>query len=242
MKHTTRNWILSASLTAVGLCATPAVFAQQQGNSSDPDMQNRQAIGAGQRSENLPPPRSDNDAQPPVASPMSPPGGIVHQAGVGGTTAYARAGVLELGGNVGLNISNASTNLTIAPTIGWFFADNIEISGIFGYRYNHVSTNGISADSHELQILAEPSYHIPFSRTLFGFVGVGLGLSYNNVNGAGFALAPRLGLNIAVGRSGILTPAAQFQYSTNDTVQTPNGTLVAVSASYGFNVGYTVMW
>lgn len=240
MKHNTRNLILSASLTAVGLCATPAVFAQDM-NETQQNRQN-QTVGNGTPSENLPPPRSDNDAPPPVAAPATPRGGIVEQAGVGGTTAYARAGVLELGGQVGLNISSASTNLTIAPTIGWFFADNIQISGIIGYRYNNVSVGGISADSHDLQILAEPSYHLPFSRTLFGFVGVGMGLSYNSANGAGFALAPRLGVNIAVGRSGILTPAAQFQYSTNDAIQTPNGTLVAVSAAYGFNVGYTVMW
>jgi hypothetical protein len=58
----------------------------------------------------------------------------------------------------------------------------------------------------------------------------------------GFAVAPRLGLNMMVGRSGIFTPAFNFNYSTTDAVQTNQGTLLAVNVSYGLNAGYTVMW
>ena len=240
---TSRTSVLVSMLSTLSLAILPATAMAQTSNTQSDGYRNVQ-VGAGSPANQtaLPPPRSDNDAQPVVSAPVLPAGGVVEQAGVGGTTAYARAGVLELGGNVGLNISSSQTTLTIAPTIGLFFADNLQISGIIGYRFANVSAGNASFSSHSLQVLAEPSVHIPFSRTIFGFVGVGLGLSYVDGPGAGFALAPRLGVNIAVGRSGILTPAAQFAYSTNNAVQTSAGTLLAVSASYGLNIGYTVMW
>ena len=224
---------VTLSLSTLLLALAPSVASAQTSN--DPQTVR---VGEGTPSGALPPSRSEADAQPQVSSPVLPAGGIVAQAGVGGTTAYARAGVLELGGNIGFNIASGQSSLSISPTIGWFFADNLQISGIFSYRYNSVQ----GVDAHSLQVLAEPSVHIPFSRTVFGFAGVGLGLSYVDGPGAGFALVPRAGVNIAVGRSGILTPAVNFSYSTNDVVQTSMGALLAVSASFGLNVGYTVMW
>jgi hypothetical protein len=229
--------VIAASIAAALSFATLSSNALAQTGRVEPVQ-----VGAGATTAALPPPRSDNDAQPQVSAPLLPAGGIVQQGGVGGTTAYGRAGVLELGGHIGLNINTAQTALTIAPTIGWFFADNFQISGIVGYRYTNTTVNGTDIDAHSLQLLVEPSVHIPFSRTLFGFVGLGLGLSYVTGPGAGFALAQRLGVNLLVGRSGVLTPALQFGYSTNDTVQTTQGTLLAVSATYGLNIGYTVMW
>lgn len=229
----TARTTVALSLSTVLLALAPSVASAQSTNDPQPVR-----VGVGASTNALPAPRSDNDAQPQVSAPVLPAGGLVQQAGVGGTTAYGRAGVLELGGNIGFNIASGQSSVSISPTIGWFFADNLQISGIFSYRYNNVG----GQDAHSLQILAEPSVHIPFSRTLFGFVGVGLGLSYVDAAGAGFALAPRLGVNIAVGRSGILTPALNFSYATNDVVQTPNGALLAVSTSFGANIGYTVMW
>lgn len=231
MNTLSRVSILTSAITLGALSFTSLASAQTT-------TQNRVVVGEGTPSGALPPSRSDNDPQPPPAAPVVPAGGIVEQAGVGGNTAYARAGVLELGGNIGFNINSSVTSVSIAPTIGWFFADNLQISGILNYQFSSVA----GRDAHSLAILAEPSFHLPFSRTVFGFVGVGLGLSYVDGPGAGFALAPRLGVNLAVGRSGILTPALQFSYSTNDAIQTANGTYLAVSTSFGANIGYTVMW
>lgn len=234
---------IAVSLSTLCLSVLPSIASAQTTTGNDPQAAPTNdpqpvRVGEGTPTSALPPSRSDTDAQPRVSSPVLPTGGIVRQAGVGGTTAYGRAGVLELGGNIGFNIASGQTTLAISPTIGWFFADNLQISGIFTYRYANVQ----GVDAHSLQILAEPSVHIPFSRTVFGFAGVGLGLSYVDGPGAGFALAPRAGVNIAVGRSGILTPAINFSYSTNDVVQTSQGALLAVSTSFGANVGYTVMW
>src|SRR6476661_6541752 len=82
----------------------------------------------------LPDPQSDHDVQPPVASPGAnlPDTGIVEQAGVGGLIGYGRAGVLELGGSAGLQMSSEFRSLSVNPSIGWFVADNLELSAILG--------------------------------------------------------------------------------------------------------------
>ena len=195
-------------------------------------------VGEGAPSTALPPPQDDHDAQPSPAAPSLPVGGVTEQAGVGGTQSYARAGVLEFGGSVGFSRASGFTQVNVSPSIGWFFMDNVEISGIVGMNY--INADGES--SAFLTVLAEPSLHIPFSNTLFGFIGGGIGLGYSDETGAGLALAPRVGMNILIGRSGILTPALQMVYSTTEAIQTSQGTLLAVNTSFGANMGFTVMW
>src|SRR5690349_19819906 len=121
--------------------------------------------------ENLPAPQSDNDTAPPVAAPTAdlPDGGIVQQAGIGGVVGYGRAGVLELGGSAGLMIASDFRNINVSPSIGWFLADNLELSGILG-------VSNIKAGDESATVwsaLVEPSYHIPFNRTAFGVLGLG---------------------------------------------------------------------
>lgn len=198
-----------------------------------------QVQNASPQGQALPPPRSDADPAPPPAMPagvVSPT--VTEQAGVGGTQAYGRAGVLELGGSFGFAKAPSFTQLNVSPSVGWFFADNLELSGIISANYINTGAGG----STFMNFLAEPSYHLPLTNTLFAFLGVGAGLGYSEAGGAGFALAPRVGLNVLIGRSGILTPAFNVTYNTNQSVQTPQGTLLAVNTAYGASAGYTVMW
>jgi len=201
-------------------------------------------VGAGDAPQDLPPPRSDHDPQPQVAAPMAPGVGVTSQAGVGGTQAYGRVGVLELGGSGGLTIANSFNRYELAPFVGLFIADNLQLSLIGVYSRFHVdgvgAAPGVSAS--EFKLLLEPSYHLPFSETLFGFFGLGAGVAYLTKQDVGFALQPRIGLNILIGRSGVLTPALNVAYSTVDAVNTPNGTVLGVQTSYGVNIGYTVMF
>jgi hypothetical protein len=192
----------------------------------------------------LPPPESDYDPQPEVATPGAPAAGeIVQQAGTGGQTGYGRAGVLELGGSLGLQMATNMRSANLSPSIGWFLADNFQLSGIIDLSYVEVDE-----DSGTLfGVLAEPSYHLPFTKTVFGFFGLGMGASYVTGAGTGFAMAPRLGANFLVGRSGILSPTASWQYTTHDIDSTMTGdatrtTVVAVSSALRLNIGYTVMW
>lgn len=195
--------------------------------------------------ENLPPPTSDNDPAPPVAAPAAelPDTGVVEQAGVGGVTGYGRAGVLELGGYAGMMLAPGFRNVNFSPMLGWFVSDNLELSGILG-------VSNIKAGDESSTVwsaLVEPSYHVPFSRTTFGFLGMGVGVAYVSALGAGLAVAPRIGANVLVGRSGVLTPSLSYEYTTHnvDTVaedDMKNITLVAVSSSLRINIGYTAMW
>jgi hypothetical protein len=192
----------------------------------------------------LPPPESTADPQPPVAKPVLPTaGGLVEQAGVGGNVGYGRAGVLELGGSAGLMMAPDFRNVNFAPMIGWFIADNLELSGIFGVA----NIKAGDESSTVLSALIEPSYHVPFNRTAFAFLGMGVGYAHVQDLGGGLAIAPRLGANFLVGRSGVLTPSLSYEYTTHDVKTTPVGemqdvTLLAVSSALRINIGYTAMW
>jgi hypothetical protein len=65
--------------------------------------------------------------------------------------------------------------------------------------------------------------------------------------GAGFAVAPRVGMNFMIGRSGVLTPSLSYEYTTHDVDSVSDGdmqntSLVAVSSALRINIGYTAMW
>src|SRR5262245_11203647 len=189
-------------ISALTLAATVPGIARADDDNPDTDTTDEKLIpdpaphkiGAGEPRENLPPPQSDDDPKPQPASPVVPTGGVVRQAGVGGVTAYGRSGVLELGGSANFIGATDFTQLSLNPSIGWFFMDNVQISAILGL--SHLSAQGV--DATFVNALIEPSLHIPFSDSLFGMVGVGAGLGYVNGPGLGFDLAPRLGLNITI--------------------------------------------
>jgi hypothetical protein len=188
----------------------------------------------------LPPSQSDDDVQPPVASPgvQLPPGNIVQQAGVGGVVGYGRAGVLELGGSAGLQMSSEFRSLSVNPSIGWFVADNLELSAILGV--SNIKAGDESATMWSAVV--EPSYHLPFNRSVFGFLGMGIGAAYEQRLGAGLAVAPRIGANFLVGRSGVLTPSLQYQYITHNSMVEDDVTILALTSALSVNVGYTAMW
>lgn len=188
----------------------------------------------------LPEAKSDHDVQPQVASPGMPPGGIVSQAGVGGEVGYGRAGVLELGGSAGFAFASDYRSMNFSPTVGWFVADNLELSAILSVA--NIKTGDQS--STLWSALLEPSYHVPFNRSVFGFLGLGAGAAYVSGLGTGFAIAPRVGANFMIGRSGVLTPSLSYQYTTieSDMMGASDITVVALTSSVRFNVGYTAMW
>lgn len=232
------------TLLTVALCG--AAYAQTVPQDPDPAEKSQDGEPATKASTEdaapnngtLPTPKSDNDPIPEVATPVIPPTGVVEQAGVGGNTGYGRAGVLELGGAAGFASGGGLTQVNVAPSIGWFVADNLELTGMLDLA--HAETD--NGDGTIVTGLVEPSYHLPFDRTKFAFLGVGVGAAYVKGPGMGLALSPRLGGNFLIGRSGILTPSISWQYTTHDTEDTQMGTLLVVSSQVRANIGYTVMW
>lgn len=167
---------------------------------------------------------------------------IVDQAGVGSTVAYGRQGVIEMGGSVGFYLAQHLFQFNVSPQLGVFVMDNFQISALVDVRYAYTEDgDGNRTDSTAFTFLAEPSYHLPIAETLFVFGGIGLGPAYNGRD-AGFALQPRVGMNILVGRSGIITPSVSLLYNTSGLSQVEGGTLLENSVSGALNVGYSVMW
>jgi hypothetical protein len=114
---------------------------------------------------------------------------------------YGVKGEWELGGSASLAWTSDVTTLTLGPSLGYFFKDNWEVTGTFDLVLTHA--NG---DTTTRAVIAvEPSYHIPFRDRLFAFAGLGVGIGFDG--GTDFELAPRVGVNYQIGRSGIITPA-----------------------------------
>jgi hypothetical protein len=194
----------------------------------------------------LPPPESTHQEQPPVPKPAAPTVNtdVVHQAGVGSSTGFARAGVLELGGAGGLTLAQNIRAVNFSPYIGWFIVDNFELSAILDVT--NLKAGGDDATLFSAMI--EPSFHVPLNRAIFGFVGIGVGAGYVSQLGAGAAVQPRIGMDFLIGRSGILRPSLAYEYTTHDAMKavgpdgTTNVTLVAISSALRFNIGYSSMW
>lgn len=232
---------------------TPAIAFAQAEPTANPDPVTTDDSGTPEKdaaptpSGQLPPVQSDNDPAPPVPTPTVPGinGTVVEQAGVGGAVGYGRTGVLELGGSAGLTLAQDIRALNFSPSIGWFLVDNFELSAILDVT-NLKAGEGNSATLWSA--LVEPSFHLPFNRGMFGFVGMGIGAAYTEDLGAGLAVAPRIGMDFLVGRSGILRPSLSYEYTTHDSMAAvgPDGTtdvtLVAISSALRFNIGYSSMW
>jgi hypothetical protein len=244
LKHILAAMLIATWIPAVG-------WAQDEDDQDDADSYEQDTeseeeideegptLGAGEPDENLPPAQDDSDPQPTPPAPELPPAGVVEQAGVGGQVAYARSGVLEFGGFIGLLLADELTQFTLSPSVGWFVVNNFELSLLLGL--DMAETDVDSATFFTAMI--EPSLHLPFTETVFGFFGVGTGVSVDDDQQAGFVMAPRLGLNILVGRSGILTPAVRYMWSATDTLELADGTdLIGIDTAVAFNLGWTVMW
>jgi hypothetical protein len=177
-------------------------------------------------------------ALPVTAQAQAPEGVVVTEGKAGRSRPYAQAGVLELGGSTGFELADGYNRASFNPSVGYFVLDNIELSALMGLS----QLNADYGSATVVSALIEPSIHRPLSRSLFGFVGLGMGVSNTAPGGTGFAMAPRLGANVLIARSGVLTPALQMTYATTPALPTVDGTLVRGGPSFGLSVGYTMMW
>lgn len=181
-------------------------------------------------------------AEQPVVAPTMP--SVSDETGVTGGTRYATAGVRELGAAAGLALAQDIRAVNFSPSMGWFLADNFQLSAILDVTNLKAGT----ASSTMWSALAEPSFHMPMSSSVFGFFGLGFGAAWVNELGTALAVAPRIGLDVMIGRSGILRPSLSYEYTTHDAMNsvdengTTDVTLVAISSALRFNIGYSRMW
>jgi hypothetical protein len=149
---------------------------------------------------------------------------------------YARQGQFEVGGSVSGSWSPDAFELSVSPSVGYFFVDRVELSLILQLDYeNETLPLGGRSDAFSFALLLEPSYHLPLSEALAVFAGLGVGYAREEGEGA-LDLEPRVGLNIDVGRSGILTPEISVPILFGR--QTATGE-VGTTASLSFGAGFT---
>jgi opacity protein-like surface antigen len=161
---------------------------------------------------------------------------VAKNAGVGSDLAYASKSVVEVGGVLALRHQSETTLFRVSPSIGYFFVDNLELT-LFPELIitrigadDNVAGEGAQTDWSVGAVL-EPSYHLPLNDRLLAFAGLGVGVNFAEDPGVDFLFRPRLGLDVLVGRSGILKPAAFMDVGVNDGL-----------SSGGFEAGFTVMW
>jgi hypothetical protein len=155
---------------------------------------------------------------------------------------YGREGVLEFGGSLGVGWSRDLFSVSLSPTVGWFVRDRIELSVLIGIEYANARLSDGTRDSTSTgSVLFEPSYHLPVSDVLLVFAGLGAGVAYNGSHPA-FDLAPRVGLNIDVGRSGVFTPAISVPIllgkEQGGTADDPSSVLVGLQFQAGFTTTF----
>jgi hypothetical protein len=149
---------------------------------------------------------------------------------------YDTKGLFELGGNVGMDWNKDLFTLDLSPSLGYFVMDNVELTGFLRFDYENVAVAGDRVTTKRGSLVIEPSYHFDiYSETLFAFAGLGIGAGYDGQH-PDFELIPRVGLNIEVGRSGVLTPALRFPllFGRNIGPDNHSGMLAGFAIEAGF--------
>jgi len=127
----------------------------------------------------------------------------------------------------------------LSPSIGWSVLNNFQLSLITNLTW--VNPKGNADSLLTFGVFAEPSLHVPLTNRFLIFGGVGIGAAFTD-DEVGFAIRPRIGFDILIGRSGIFRPAFDLTWSSSEVVNQAGTTFVGVQTSYGVSFGYHVMF
>jgi uncharacterized protein YecE (DUF72 family) len=152
---------------------------------------------------------------------------------------YAERNVLELGGSVSLVRANAFTQVGAVPTFGWFFIDYVQVSLLPSIEY--VKTAKAPAKSRYAALI-ESSFHVHVVGPVFAFFGAGTGFVYEKETGAGLAIAPRLGMSLLIGGSGVLKLALTYVYTATKRTAIEDGSTDPHTSTFALQMGCTVAW
>lgn len=161
---------------------------------------------------------------------------VIEQVGVGGPVAFGSAGVFEVGGSGALVASSDYIMTRLAPTVGLFIYDGIQISYTHEI-YGGTTTHGIGVATFAV---LDVGAHARINDRVLGFLAVGPGLAYNGET-FGIGAKGRLGLDVLVGRSGVFRPAAFFNVTTTPLVDL-RGTLVDNRWQSGLEFAYAALF
>lgn len=154
---------------------------------------------------------------------------------------YAKAGTLEVGGAIGASITSDTTTITASPTVGYFVADRIELSGIFTFAYTRVEDEdtGRSESNKTGSLIFEPSYHLPISDDTLIAGGLGIGAGYDGDN-VDFEVIPSVGLELITSRSSVITPTVRMPILIGESGGSDGG--VGTEVGLAFDIGISTTW
>lgn len=153
---------------------------------------------------------------------------------------FSSRGTLEVGGSVGAIITENTSTLTASPTVGYFVADRIEVSGIFQIAYTRVEDAFGNDDSQTVgSLIVEPSYHYPIGPDVLVAGGVGLGGGYDG-DDINFQVIPSLGLDVLTSRRTVITPTLRMPIVVADAGELEDG--VDTDIGLAIDVGISATW
>jgi hypothetical protein len=127
--------------------------------------------------------------------------------------------------------------LTATPSFGYFLWDRIELSADLGVTYTRVSDEGVTTSTKTVSFVLEPSYHYPIRDHLFVLGGLGVGVGYDGSH-VELEIIPRVGVNIEVGRSSLITPSISIPILIGRG-HSDSGDSVGTAVGVDFEVGIT---
>lgn len=154
---------------------------------------------------------------------------------------YASQGTLEVGGAVGASVTENVATVTASPTVGYFIADRIEISGTFTLAYSRTEDEdtGASMSNTAGALIVEPSYHHPISDDLLVAGGLGVGAGYDGDN-YDFELIPSAGIDVVTSRRNVITPSVRVPILVGES-HGDNGD-VGVDIGIALDIAVTTTW
>ncbi|HEY4182346.1 MAG TPA: hypothetical protein VGM90_36185 [Kofleriaceae bacterium] len=153
---------------------------------------------------------------------------------------YQRRGDYELGLGVSAMLSPDVYNVTATPVFGWVIANGVELSTIASVA----TVRSDDARATLYSAIVEPSYHAPLSKTVWSFIGMGIGTAWAKELGTQVIVAPRIGVNLLVGRRGAVTPAIAYRFVTHGTIDAADDDAAtrALTRALQLEVGYSFRW
>lgn len=152
---------------------------------------------------------------------------------------HTRGGLIDVGIAVGLMVAHDVRDVDLAPAVRWFVAENFAVAAVAAVT----STRAADHSATLWSALVEPTYHYPLNPTTFAVVGMAAGAAYEHTLGTGLTVAPRLGLDFALGRFSVVSTALSYAYLTHSAADArDNAAVVALTSALRIQLGYSVRW
>jgi hypothetical protein len=151
---------------------------------------------------------------------------------------YGERNVREAGASMGFMVAPKFHSITVAPSFGWFIADNVQVSTI-------LSLTSIKAGADTSTIATatlEPSYHYQLDTKTQLFAGMGFGYSYIRDLGHGLTYTLRVGSQFLFRKKSIFTPSVSYDFRSNHQEPMESLAALASESALRINLGYTTMF